>query len=430
MKVFFSSSFSVEDKPIVDIFRRLLESKGIEVFQATNPYDITEGIIKNIKECELYCSILTPREKDIVSSAVSFEIGVALSHGKNAFIFREDSLPVQTMYPSYLQKPFNSKKLINNDQTELEKIITTIEDLLKQFGYEGVLDDEIRDRYNFAKEQSQILGVTVMRYFNDIFYPNLVKDKDVKNFPTEADITANNIMMNAIHSDRAFRRDQIISEEDTKAPSAIRKILSQSYTDYVWVIDPLDGTLNFAYKFPFFGVSIGLIKDGEPVFGVIYNPTTQEIYCGAKNTHSECINLKDGTKRLLKINSYKKELEDCILMTHLSSKEKPRKVTIDNLNLIANNCRSIRILGSGQMAMLSIAQGQFDIFFNYSTNIWDVVPVSIILKGAGGYVTTSLKEDNSWDFNSKGVLAACNIEIGQKIRQLLHKSIPEGFPEL
>lgn len=430
MKAFLSSSFSEDDKSLVDLLKRILESKGIECFQAENPYKITEGIIESIKECEIYCAILTPRYKDIVSSSVSFEVGVALSHGKNAIIFREDSLPIQTMYPNHLQKPFNHEKLLNNDTKEIEKIGTTIKDLLKQFGYEGLLDESIKERYDFAKEQAQVLGVTILRYYNDIFYPNLIKDKNVKNFPTDADIEANKIIKTTIISDRTFKKDLIISEEETKNPDIIRDILNQSYSDFVWVIDPLDGTLNFAYKFPYFGVSIGLIKNGEPVFGVIYNPTTQEIYCGAKDTQSEAIDISNGTKRVLKLNSYKQELEDCILMTHLQSKEEPRKVTIKNLNLIMKSCRSIRILGSGQMAMLSIALGQFDIFFNYSTNIWDVVPVSMILKGAGGYVTTSLKKDDSWDFNSKGVLAACNSDIGRKIRKKLCRAIKEDFPVL
>lgn len=430
MKAFLSSSFSENDRVVVDSLKRILESKGIECFQAENPYKITEGVIENIKECEIFCAILTPAYKNIVSSSISFEVGVALSYGKNAIIFREDSLKVQTMYPNHLQKPFCREKLLNNDPEEIEKIETTIKELLKQFGYEGLLNESIKERYDFAKEQAQVLGVTVLRYYNDIFYPNLIKDQNVKNFPTEADIEANNIIKTTISSDRTFKKDLILSEEETKNPNIIRDLLNKGYSNFVWVIDPLDGTLNFAYKFPYFGVSIGLVKNGEPILGVIYNPTTQEIYCGAKDTHSECIDLKNGTKHLLKLNNYKQELEDCIFMTHLPGAEDPRKVTIKNLNLIMNSCRSVRILGSGQMSILSIALGQFDIFFNYSTNIWDVVSGWVILKGAGGYITTSLKKDNFWDFNSKGVLAACNFDIGQKIREKLYRSINDDFPRL
>lgn len=433
-KAFLSSSFLKKDQRVVEKIKKILESNGIQCFQGLHPSRITEDIIQNIQDCELYCAILTPLDGLAVSPSVSFEIGVALSHNKKSIIFRQEPIPVQSMYSNRLQYPFNRERLLNDDPKETTNIDATVKDLLKQYGYGDMMPESIKSRYKFAKEQAQVLGATVLRYYNDIFYPNQIRDYNAKNYPTEADIHANNIMKNAIALDRIFgsggEGDLIISEEEIKNPEKIKTILRENSCKHIWVIDPLDGTLNFAYKFPFFGVSIGLIKDGEPVFGVIFNPTTQEIYCGGKYTHSECLDLKSGTKKLLTSNSSKKELKDCIMMTHLSSKEDARSVTINLLNDMMACCRNIRMLGSGQMAMVSIAMRQFDIFFNYSTNIWDVVPAGMILQGAGGYITTSLREPNKWDFESKGVLAACNEEIGEKIREILKEKIRGDFPQL
>lgn len=281
-------------------------------------------------------------------------------------------------------------------------------------------------RYEFAKVQAQSLGSTILGYFNEVLHRNEVRDRAVKNFPTKADIRANEMIIDKIRNDTLIKGDGIISEESIKDLESVERIIEES--EFVWIIDPLDGTLNFAYGFPFFCVSIGLIRNKEPVLGVIYNPSTQELYCGRRGFASECFDLKSGTKRLLELKSGKSKLEDCIVMSHLSSNRGTRKKTIAVLDQLMENCRSVRMLGSGQMALVSLALGQFDIFFNYQTHIWDIVPGYVILKGAGGYATSSLEEDNKWNWKSQGILAASNSKIGEEFRKFLYSELKRNFP--
>jgi myo-inositol-1(or 4)-monophosphatase len=353
---------------------------------------------------------------------VKFELATALALNKPVIIFKEDNIKIQHIYSEFNQIEFSKNKLLINDASVIEKINRAILEHLDYYNLNiNIIDLEIEKRYDFAKTQAQLLGSKILGYFNHSLYKNSVRNANVKNFPTDADIAANDIIRRAIRDDSTTKIDGIISEE-TK--DDVVKTINEN--EFVWIIDPLDGTLNFAYNFPFFCVSIGLIRNGKPILGVLYNPTTQELYCGLEGTKSYCLDLKSGIKRILMLEKTITDLKDCILMTHLSSHKKYRNITMEILDSLAENCRSIRMLGSGQMALASLSLEQFDIFFNQYTNIWDIVPGSVILKGAGGYVSTSM-ENNSWDIFSRGIIAAANKEIGEKFRKLIRKELTTDF---
>ncbi|MBU2512770.1 inositol monophosphatase [bacterium] len=433
--IFISSQFDPDDAQIVSRICNLLTSCGILPEHSTYSLGFPDRIVPIIQQHELYCAVLTTKSSEKMLADVSFEIKSALSSKRKVIVFRDIQVPVQGDYPEKVQIVYHSTALLKTKNDDFSELTDHVKELLTLYGInycDAPIDGEILKRYDFAREQAQVLGSAILRYYNDVFYPNLIKNKAAKNFPTSADITANRIIRYEIDKDPEFCRDTVISEEDAKDPSTLGKLLDQSEfdSDFTWVIDPLDGTLNFAYNFPYFCVSIGVLKRSEPVIGIVFNPTTQELYCGLKGKRSECIDLRSGQKRYLNTDFVKRNLEDCIVMTHLSTKEKPRVTTINILDNIMRRCRNVRMLGSGQMSLVSIALGQFDIFFNYSTNIWDVIPGAVILSGAGGYATTSLVEDTAWDLHSQGILAACNANIGKQIKELLLKDLGGDFPRL
>lgn len=429
LEAFLSSRlFGDEDEmTVVNMIKAILSELGISVYQAENISRVLNDTKKGILERKLFIAIITPGVAGEISPNVSFEIGVAVAHDRHIIILREESIQNQTIYSDIHYRPFNQRKLREKDDREISKIKNAIEELCNWYGYKlGETDPELERRYEFAKVQAQSLGSTILGYFNEVLYLNEVRDRAVKNFPTEADIQANRMIIHKIQNDTLTGNDGIISEESIEDLESVERIIEKS--EFVWIIDPIDGTLNFAYGFPFFCVSIGLIKNGEPVLGVIYNPSTQELYCGRRGFASECFDLKSGTKRLLELKSGKSKLEDCIVMSHLSSNRDPREKTISVLDQLMENCRSVRMLGSGQMALVSLALGQFDIFFNYRTHIWDIVPGYVILKGAGGYATSSLQEDNKWNWKSRGILAASNSKIGKEFRKFLYSELKRNFP--
>ncbi|MBN1186512.1 MAG: hypothetical protein JXB49_29825 [Bacteroidales bacterium] len=423
MKAFLSSNFDSIDEILVDRFKEIIVSLNIEIYQAKYIPKIREGITQKIAELELVITILTEKEPHTPSEYVKFELATALALNKPVIIFREDNIEIQDIYKEFNQIAFSREKLLKNDEFSIERIKDSIKEHIEYYELKvNLIDTEVEKRYDFAKTQAQILGSKILGYFNHTLYKNSVRNANVKNFPTDADIEANEIIRRAIKDDFTTKKDGIISEE---SKDDVAKIINEN--EFVWIIDPLDGTLNFAYNFPFFCVSIGLIRNGSPILGVLYNPTTQELYCGLDGAESYCLDLKSGVKRKLKLENTITDLKDCILMTHLSSDRNNRNITIEILDSLAENCRAIRMLGSGQMALASLSLGQFDIFYNFCTNIWDIVPGFVILKGAGGYVSTSMEKDNYWDLYSRGIIAAANNDIGEKFRKLIRKELKIDF---
>ncbi len=284
----------------------------------------------------------------------------------------------------------------------------------------------IEERYNFARIQAQALGSSILGYYNEVLYRNKIKDKGIRNFPTEADLQASKLISDAIAGNKLTRNDAVISEESYHDSEYIVNTIENS--EYVWTVDPLDGTLNFAYGFPYFCVSLGLLKNREPVLGVIYNPPTQELYCAQKGQGAVTLDLRNGSRRPLKLESSKSELADCMVMTHLSGKPDARRAMLGVMDQMMERCRYMRMLGSGQMALVSLALGQFDIFFNYKTHIWDIVPGFVILSEAHGYVCTSMNGRSLWDYRSRGIIAASNPAIGQKFKDFIKSELKREFP--
>ncbi|MFX0203131.1 MAG: inositol monophosphatase family protein [Candidatus Hodarchaeota archaeon] len=426
--IFISSSFHTNDEPVLNSIKRILDGLGIPYYQAHVVPDIPDSIIAQISQHNLFMAILTKEDSGQLSPSVSFEIGVAITLKKHLIILREDTVNVQSMYSNKLQTPFNREALTKNDKNEVSRIINSIKELYGYYGFDLTdIDPKVQQRYDFARGQVQLLGSTILAFFNDVMYRNTVRDKAVKNFPTEADRRANRIIVGAIQDEVLTRDDGIISEESIGDIVKVRKIINEH--EFVWIIDPLDGTLNFAYGFPFFCVSIGLLRRKEPIMGVLFNPTTQELFCGLSGRPSMCFDLKTGSKCNMVLDSAKTDLEDCIVMTHLSSHKEPRLRTINILDQLMESCRSVRMLGSGQLALIALSLGQFDIFYNFQTNIWDIVPGYVIIKGAGGFVSSTLSGPPRWSWKSKGVVAALNASIGNQITKLIHTKLKCDFPQ-
>jgi fructose-1,6-bisphosphatase/inositol monophosphatase family enzyme len=428
-KVFLSSSFAREDKKLIENIKNLLEEIGLDVYQALIVPKMPEDIFKKILERDLFVAVLTKRSKQKSIDPVSAEVGVAISNNKKVIILSEEGIGIQDFISSYLHIKFDRDALKRNDDDYARMLREQLKKLCVEYGYlkDSLIRPDLAMRLAFARDQVQMLGTKILGYYNDVLYKNEVRNRRVKNFPTKVDLKASEIMKNSIRSNQLTEADEYISEELNDKPVEICNKITAN--EYVWVLDPLDGTQNFAYGFPFFCVALGLLHNGKPVLGVIYCPCTQELYVGAVGCSSEQIMLREGTKSVLALDKRKQRLEDCIVMTHLSSQQKARKKTISLLDVIGSECRSIRVLGSGQMALIALALGKFDIFFNYRTNIWDVVAGKVILEGAGGYYTSYIAQDNkTWSWKSRGVLAAANSAIGRKFRKLLYRKWKREFP--
>lgn len=214
-------------------------------------------------------------------------------------------------------------------------------------------------------------GKILEKYF---YSQNLKITYKSKNNPvTQADKESEERIKELIS--KKFPNDKFICEESCPTVDMLDK-----NTRY-WVIDPLDGTVNFSHKLPIFCISIGIIEQNEVVEGIVYNPITKDLYY-AKKGHGAYKN----NKKILA--SKIKNLYNALLATGFPyyTHTNPKNVFI-LFNKFATKAQAIRRLGSAALDLCMVAEGIFDGFWEENLQVWDVAAGSLILKEAGGKVT-------------------------------------------
>ena len=189
-------------------------------------------------------------------------------------------------------------------------------------------------------------------------------------------------------------------------------IINKSNVKNRWIIDPIDGTMNFLNGIPQFAISIAYEEDNEIICGVIFNPITNEMFCAEKGNGAYLNNTRIRV-------SNKKKLKDALLVTggpKGASKIK-NKIYSEYIN-VSNNVSNVRKFGSAALDMAYVACGRFDGYWQRELNYWDIAAGVIILREAGGFIDF-FEDDLSYPLK-KNVLAS-NSNIHQELKELINK---------
>jgi len=151
--------------------------------------------------------------------------------------------------------------------------------------------------------------------------------------------------------------------------------------EFRWIIDPLDGTTNYAHGFPIFCVSIALECKGEIVLGVVYDPMRREMFSAVKEESA----FLNGKK--IQVSSIY-DLDKSLVATGFPYDLRESKVNnIDHFNNFVVRVQAIRRCGSAAMDLCYVACGRFDGFWELKLNPWDVAAGALIVKEAGGKIS-------------------------------------------
>lgn len=155
-----------------------------------------------------------------------------------------------------------------------------------------------------------------------------------------------------------------------------------------WVIDPLDGTTNYLHQIPFFCTSVALLQNNEPILGVIFDPTHNELFSayGSEQTqlNGEPIKVSGVT-----------DLRDMLIVTGFPYNDRGMlKRNLNAIEIFSRHSRGIRRLGSAALDMAYVACGRFDGFYEYGLNPWDVAVGTILVRNAGGVVNDFINSGN------------------------------------
>jgi len=190
-------------------------------------------------------------------------------------------------------------------------------------------------------------------------------------------------------------------------------------SEYIWVVDPLDGTTNYAHSYVKFCTSIALVKRGRPVVGVIYDQMANEMFYSIAGQGA----FLNGDR--IKVSGVKK-LDDSLLLTGFSY-DRGKKLC-DNLDIfqkVIPHPHSIRVDGSAALDLCYVASGRCDGFWERNLNPWDVAAGGLVVEEAGGKVTDFSGQPMALDrkelFASNGKIHKEFLEIITRTKEGCHE---------
>jgi myo-inositol-1(or 4)-monophosphatase len=182
-------------------------------------------------------------------------------------------------------------------------------------------------------------------------------------------------------------------ELDVQCQALIEKILAAAFpqipvlgeegstgdvnAEYRWVIDPIDGTVNYFFGMPHAAVSIALEHRQKSVVGVIYDPFTDEIWTTTKGQPTRL------NGKIIRVSNRAK-LEDAVIAIGFSKSRENLRKSLPHLNRLARRVKKIRIMGSAALELVYVASGRLDAYIERTINLWDVAAGSLLVENAGG----------------------------------------------
>ena len=212
-----------------------------------------------------------------------------------------------------------------------------------------------------------------------------VSKKGPKDFVTNSDKKTEKVLINELTKNK--KKYSILSEEIG--------FIKNDDNDYIWVIDPIDGTTNFLHGIPHFCISIGLKFKDEIISGIIFDPIKNEIFYAEKNQGAFFNNHRIRVSK-------RKNLDECLFAT--------------NKNGLSSADLNARIFGSAALDLAYVASGRIDGYFQNGLNLWDIAAGTLIVKEAGGIV-------NNYDLKkTKNIKVVASSEIiNEKMLKRLNK---------
>ncbi|MFW5661028.1 MAG: inositol monophosphatase family protein [Oceanicaulis sp.] len=245
-------------------------------------------------------------------------------------------------------------------------------------------------------------GRRLARDFNEVEHLQVSK-KGPADFVTAADVKA----------------EQIVFEELSKARPGYGFLMEErgavEGTDksHRWIVDPLDGTLNFMHAQPHFAVSIGLEREGELVAGVVYNPATDELFHAEKGRGCYV------NDRRLRV-SERRSFQEAVIGTGTPFFGKSGHARfLKELHQIMPMCAGIRRYGSAALDLAWVAAGRLDGFWERDLKPWDIAAGIVLVREAGGFAGSI---EDTGDVMETGHIAAGNEAMLAELRKRLAKA--------
>jgi myo-inositol-1(or 4)-monophosphatase len=221
---------------------------------------------------------------------------------------------------------------------------------------------------------------------------------------TEADIAAEELIIERIRSH--YPLHGILAEESGEAVHE-----GPQRSEWKWIVDPLDGTTNYAHGYPCFCVSIAVEHAGELEIGVIYDPMRNEMFAGERG-HGATLN-----ERKIRVSNVE-ELSRAMMCTGFPYDVRTRPDFARDFTTFTLHAQAVRRDGSAALDLAYVACGRFDGFWEDGLNAWDIAAGALLINEAGGRITNF--ENEPLDIYTKKVVAS-NGRVHDSMLRLLRR---------
>ncbi|MDH3714883.1 MAG: inositol monophosphatase [Gammaproteobacteria bacterium] len=242
---------------------------------------------------------------------------------------------------------------------------------------------------NMAIRAARAAGDVIIRHVERVDTLRIER-KQRYDFVSEVDRLAEHEIISIAH--KAYPDHGILAEESGR----------QSGNDYLWIIDPLDGTTNFLHGMPHFAVSIAIQHKQHIEHGVIYDPMRQELFTASRGAGAQLNNRRIRVSKL-------RHLHDALLGTGFPFREgQPLSNYLAVQETFMQRTAGIRRPGAAALDLAYVAAGRFDGFWEANLNLWDIAAGVLLVREAGGLVGSL---DGSDDYLESGNVLAANPHI-------------------
>ena len=241
----------------------------------------------------------------------------------------------------------------------------------------------ISSNLNLMIKAAEKASKSVIRDFGEIEKLQVSK-KGTKDFVTKTDKNVEKILIDELSKSK--KNYSFLSEEIGK--------INNKDKENIWIIDPIDGTINFLHGIPHFAISIALQSDGQIISGLIFDPIKDEMYYSEKNKGAFLNNQR------LRV-SKKSSLDDCLFSSNHEG------VKFSNLNMRCSGCAALDLA--------YVASGRLDGYFHNKINIWDIAAGALMVEEAGGIVN-DFNKFNTNNIDIRASSGAINDKMLEKLK--------------
>jgi myo-inositol-1(or 4)-monophosphatase len=231
--------------------------------------------------------------------------------------------------------------------------------------------------------------------------PHDITMKGAINLVTEADLAAESAIVASLHTDTPGLLVMAEESATTHKPDGASRF---------WVVDPLDGTTNFAHGFPFFAVSIAFLEKGKPLVASVYAPLFDELFCASKGGGAWL------NGRPIRVTETQALIESLIGTGFPYERDQTLPDVMRQLEAVMARVRDIRRAGAAALDLAYVACGRLDGFYEINLQPWDTAAGWLLVTEAGGHITDFSGGDYSPFLPA---ILASNGKLHQSLLQLL-----------